>query len=343
MRISENVAEILELEKNLLPFRERLRGGLGELILDSLRPAEDFNSLREREKLLREWLDLTDHNGEFAFNAGLEAVSPMFPNAKRSGILSGEELLRVRAVLNSARQIREGLAALAADYPSVDSLRRGIRDFTPEIDALNVIEDSGRLADNASHRLSIIREELENLKRNGRRIAQKLFEDPDIVNMLQERSLSWREGRFLLLVRQEYINRFPGLAVERSASGNSVYMEARALSRVNNELIVKTKDEQDEERLILLELTRSILSRENAVINAERVIGTFDLLCVCDDLIRNKHWVIPELSAEKFFRLVDARHPMLKDKAVPVSVSCGENFSTLVITGSNTGGKTVTL
>ena len=343
MIIENSTAEILELDKNLHPFRERLRGGLGELILDSLRPAENYEALREREKLLREWLDLTDHNGEFSFNAGLEAVSPMFPNAKKSGILSGEELLRVRAVLTCARHIRESLADSAQSYGSVDGLRRGIRDFSPEIESLNVIDDYGRLNDNATPKLAVIREELENLKRNGRRISQKLFEDSDIVNMLQERSLAWRDGRFLMLVRQEYINRFPGLAVERSASGNSVYMEPKALSRVNNELIIKTKDEQDEERTILLALTRSILSRENAIINAERVIGTFDLLCVCDDLIRNKHWVIPELSAKKFFRLVDARHPMLKDKAVPVSVSCGESFSTLVITGSNTGGKTVTL
>ena len=343
MIITQDVSDILELNKNLLPFRERLRGGLGELILASLKPAENFTALKEREKLLREWLDLTDHNGEFTFNAGLEAVSPMFTNAKKSGILSGEELLRVRAVLQCARHIREGLAEIAGDYGSVDALRRGIRDFTPEIDALNVIDDYGRLNDNATPKLADIRAGIESLKKTGRRIAQKLFEDSDILNMLQERSISWREGRFMFLVRQEYINRFPGLAVERSASGNSVYMEPKALSRINNDLIVRVKDEQDEERSILLALTRSILSRENAIINAERVIGTFDLLCACDDLIRGQRWVIPELSERKMFRLVDARHPMLREKAVPVSVSCGEKFSTLVITGSNTGGKTVTL
>ena len=343
MLISESVREILELDKNLLPFREKLRGGLGELFLSSLKPAEDFKTLKEREKLLREWLDLTDHNGEFQFNAGLEAVSPMFGNAKKSGILSGEELLKVRAVLQCARHIREGLAEKTVNYSAVDNLRRGIRDFLPEIEALNVIDDYGRLNDNASPKLANIRAELESLKKTGRRLSQKLFEDPDITNMLQERSLSWREGRFLVLVRQEYINRFPGLAVERSASGNSVYMEPKSLSRVNNDLIIKTKDEQDEERIILLTLTRNILSRENAIINAERIIGTFDLLCACDDLIRNNHWVIPELTAKNFFRFIDARHPMLRDKAVPVTFECGEKFSTLVITGSNTGGKTVTL
>ena len=343
MLLEKNVSEILELKKNLLPFRENLRGELGELILDSLQPAEDFEKLKTRENLLNEWLDYTDKNGEFNFNASVEAVSPMFESAKKSGILSGEELLKVRLLLNSARNIRENLAEISEEYKNIDALRRGIRDFSPMLESLNVIDDYGRLNDNASPKLFDIRSEIENLKKTARRISQKLFEDSDITNMLQERSLSWREGRFLLLVRQEYINRFPGLAVERSASGNSVYMEPKALSHVNNNLIIKTRDEHDEERIILLSLTRNILSRENAIINAEKIIGTFDLLCACDFLIRNKKWVIPELTQNNFFRLVGARHPMLKEKAVPIDASCGEKFKTLVITGSNTGGKTVTL
>ena len=343
MHLDQNVAEVLELSKNLFPYRENLRGELGEQVLLSLRPAEDFEHLRQREALLREWLDLTDHYGEFKFSAGLESVSGMFTQARRSGILSGEELLKVRAVLQCARHIREDLAKCSEKYEHVDELRRGIRDFSPEIEGLNVIEDSGRLMDTASHKLFELRSEIEAQKRSGRRIAEKLLSDSDIANMLQERSLSWRDGRFLLLVRQEYINRFPGLAVERSASGNSVYMEPKALSRINNELIVKGRDEHDEERNILLALTRSILMRETAIVKAERAIGTLDLLCACDVLIRSRHWVIPELTDRKLFRLTGAKHPMLRDKAVPINAECGEDFSTLVITGSNTGGKTVTL
>lgn len=343
MQIADSVIKILELEKNLLPFRENLRGSLGEGILNSLKPCENFEQLKKRQALLREWLDMTDRSGEFIFNASLEAVSPMFGQAKRSGILSGEELLKVRSVLIAARHIREDGAEVCKDYKNLDELRREIRDFSPEIDALNVIGDYGRISDSASPKLFNIRAEIESLKKSGRRVAQKLFEEPEIINMLQEKSLSWRDGRFLFLVRQEFINRFPGLAVERSASGNSVYMEPKALSHVNNNLIIKTKDERDEERLILLELTRKILTRENAITTAERVIGTFDLLCACDFLIREKKWIVPELTRENFFRLAGARHPMLKDKAVPIDASCGEKFKTLVITGSNTGGKTVTL
>ena len=343
MQLDPNVAEVLELNKNLFPYRENLRGELGEQVLLSLKPAEDLEHLRQREALLSEWLDLTDHYGEFKFSAGLDSVSGMFTQARRSGILSGEELLKVRAVLQCARHIREDLAKLSEKYDHIDELRRSIRDFSPELEGLNVIEDSGRLMDTASHKLFELRTEIESQKRAGRRIAEKLLSDSDLANMLQERSLLFREGRFLLLVRQEYINRFPGLAVERSASGNSVYMEPKALSRINNDLIVKGRDERDEERNILLALTRSILMRETAIVKAERVIGTLDLLCACDVLIRSRHWVIPELTDRKFFRLAGASHPMLRDKAVPINAECGESFSTLVITGSNTGGKTVTL
>ena len=212
MIINENTAEILELKKTLTPFRENLTGELGRLALDSLTAAENFEILKEREKLLREWLALTDSNGEFKFNASIDPVSFMFENAKRSGILSGSELVKVRLLLHSARHIKEGLAEISENFKAVDELRRGIRDFSPELDALSVIEDSGRLADTASNKLFNLRNEIENLKRNGRRIAQKLFEDAEINNMLQERSLSWREGRFLMLVRQEFINRFTQLA-----------------------------------------------------------------------------------------------------------------------------------
>jgi len=112
MHLDSSVIEILELDKNLLPFRENLRGELGELVLSNLPPCEDFDSLIKRDDLLREWLDLIDSNGEFKFNASLEAVSPMFASAKRSGILSGEELLRVRLLLQSARNLRESLAPI---------------------------------------------------------------------------------------------------------------------------------------------------------------------------------------------------------------------------------------
>ena len=150
--------------------------------------------------LLRGWIDFVDRCGEISWNAELAPVSPLFEGAKRSGILSGEELLSVRALLEAAKRVRGELTGAVEDFPILEALRGRLRDFSPELEALAVVEDSGRLADGASPKLQTIRGELEALKRSGRRTAARLLEDPHILNMLQERSLAWRDGRFLLLV-----------------------------------------------------------------------------------------------------------------------------------------------
>lgn len=343
MIVAPPILELLEFQKALSPFRDRLRGELGARALETAKPCKTFEQLEKRTALFRGWIDFVDRCGEISWNADLVPVSPLFEGARSSGILSGEELLLVRSLMTAARRVREELSVAVGDFPVLEPLRSRLRDFNPELEALAVIEDSGRLADNASPKLQAIREELEALKRSGRRTAVRLLEDPNILNMLQERSLAWRDGRFLLLVRQEYINRFPGLAVDRSGSGSSVYMEPRMLSAVNNGLMLRTRDERDEERLILLELTRRVLSRERAIVEAEAVLGELDLFGAADALMHSQGWVIPELTRKRAFRLVGARHPLLREAAVPVDVSCGEGFGTLVVTGPNTGGKTVVL
>ncbi|MDR2174823.1 MAG: Smr/MutS family protein [Synergistaceae bacterium] len=347
MLISESVLRLLEFEKALFPFAENLRGELGERALASLAPCENLEQLETRRGLLTAWMDCADRYGEkrVPWNPGAVCVTDLFPSAKRSGLLSGEELLKVKALLALAMRVREALSGLLGEYPAFEALTRRIRDFGPDLEALAVVEDTGRLADGASPKLLEIRNELEALKRAGRKTANRLTEDPNILNMLQERSLAWRGGRFLLLVRQEYVNRFPGLLVDRSASGNSVYMEPRMLSAVNNSLTLKTRDERDEETRILTELTRGVLARGRAIAEAEGALGETDLLFAAGEVVRKRRWTLPELSRGTRFRLAGARHPLLREAAVPVDVRCGgaEGFSSLVITGPNTGGKTVVL
>ncbi|MBR0095713.1 MAG: Smr/MutS family protein [Synergistaceae bacterium] len=345
MRADKSVLEILEFNKALDAYKSLLASGLGVHALENLITAEDFDKLVKRFNLLNEFVNLLDAKGaDLSINSNLELVTPLFNAAKTSGVLSGEELLSVRALLTASNLIRDELNNLNNKFAELENLRKRLRDFAPELDALKVIEDSGRLADNASQKLFDIRAELDALKKNGRRTAQRLFEDNNIANMLQERVLTWRGGRFLVLVKQEYINKFPGLALERSGSGNSVYMEPRVLSSVNNSLMMKSRDERDEEHRILAELTRKILSRDKAISEAENVLGILDLLNACYELVRvRKNFIIPEIVNKPEFNLVGARHPVLKDKAVPVDVYCGVKFNNLVITGPNTGGKTVVL
>ncbi|MDR1379023.1 MAG: Smr/MutS family protein [Synergistaceae bacterium] len=352
MNVSASVLNLLEFAKSLFPFAENLRGELGKGILASLVPCKTLEQLEGRHQLLREWADCSDRRGdkEIPWNPAAVPVTDLFPLAKKSGILTGGELLKVKTLLSLATRVKEALGKLKNDYPAFQGPERRIRDFGHELEALSVVEDTGRLADNASPRLQAIRNDLENLKRAGRKTANRLMEDASILNMLQERALSYRDGRFLLLVRQEYVNRFPGLLVDRSASGNSVYMEPRMLSSINNGMMLKARDEQDEETRVLMEIAGKILARERAIAEAQEVLGEIDMLYACREVMRKKRWTLPNLSRQTQFDLVEACHPLLGDSAVPVNVYCcvkGKTnrppFTSLVITGPNTGGKTVVL
>ncbi len=343
MLVSETVQELLEFKKSLYPFKENLRGELGENCLAALSLCVNSDQLEKRRSLLKSWIDYSNSGGELPWSPGVICVSCFFSAAKRSGLLSCEELLKVRALLNLVKRTREALELLLTPYPAFEMPFRRLRDFTPELQSLAVVEDSGRLADNASPKLQDIRLELDALKRSGRKTGQRILEDPALLNMLQERTLAWRDGRFLVLVKQECINRFPGLAVDRSSSGNSVYMEPRILSVVNNGLMLKTRDERDEEIRILTELTRQVLARERAITEAENVLGELDVIYAAGEVIRKKRWVLPEITKQRGFSLYGASHPLLKDSAVPVDVKCGGTFTSLIVTGPNTGGKTVVL
>ncbi|NLL37504.1 MAG: endonuclease MutS2 [Fretibacterium sp.] len=345
MRVTDAVLELLEFRRALYPFRENLRSELGERALDRCAPCGAFDQLEKRRSLLEAWRRCEDdgRGDELPWSSNVVCVSGLFEAARRSGLLSGDELVQVRVLLALAKRMREALQTLSTTYPAFEGPQGRLRDFSPELESLAVLEDSGRLADGASPKLREIREALEGLKRTARASAQRLIDDPSIANMLQERSLAWRDGRFLLLVRQEYINRFPGLAVDRSASGNSVYMEPRSLSSLNNGLMLRTREERDEEFRILKGLTRQILTRERAIVEAEDVLGELDLVFSASEVMRKRRWILPELTRQRRFVLQGARHPLLYDAAVPVDVGCGSSFSTLVVTGPNTGGKTVVL
>jgi dsDNA-specific endonuclease/ATPase MutS2 len=136
---------------------------------------------------------------------------------------------------------------------------------------------------------------------------------------------------------------FPGIVMDRSGSGNSVYMEPYALVALNNEHAVCCEAENAEERRILHKLTERVMERAGAIKDAERALGQIDLFYALSEKIRRDKWRMPALTGASRFDFKRARHPLLKESAVPIDISCGEDFRILVITGPNTGGKTVAL
>ncbi|MDR1019868.1 MAG: Smr/MutS family protein [Synergistaceae bacterium] len=343
MKIDDSAYNSLELAKILGIIRRDCRSDLGADLLSAIEPAPDQDGLVSRMELFRAVEEYRDTRGDLPWDHKLSSVRGILDEAKTSGMMIGEELLNVRRVLTSSSRLKDALAAARRDWPVFASLLEDMRDFTAEENALSVIDEDGRLYDRASDRLRRIRENIRKLRDQIRRKGQGIISDPSTGDMLQERVLTLRNGRHSVLVRQDAISRFPGLVMDRSGSGNSVYMEPHALVQLNNEHAILAEDERAEERRILHRLTEKILAREAAILDAQNALGRIDVFYALSEKIRRDRWHMPVIRADHAFSFHRARHPLLGDSAVPIDISCGEGFRSLVVTGPNTGGKTVAL
>jgi DNA mismatch repair protein MutS2 len=343
MIIDESALTQLEIPKVLAVIKRDCRSDLGASYLESAAPAKDMEELRSRQELFAAFEQYRDRRGEMPWDHRLSAVGYLIEDARASGMLLGTELLLVRRLIQGAENLKEALSEARGEWPVFSRILKNLHDFSREKAALSVIEDDGRLHDSASDRLRRIREGARRVRTQIRNKGQSILSDPSLANMLQERVLSLRNGRHVVLVRADAAPNFPGLAMERSGSGNSVYMEPHSLIELNNEHAMLAGDENTEERRVLCKLTGRITERAGAIIDAERALGLTDLFYALSEKARRDKWRVPILSNAAVFDFRRARHPLLRGHAVPIDIFCGENFRILVVTGPNTGGKTVAL
>lgn len=333
----------LEIKKIIPLISKYCRSEIGEQSASSAVPAQNPEELRSRHELFLSIEEYRERKGELPWKNGLVPVTPMLAEADETGLLTGEELLKIRHLIKLSMKMKEVLGSEKDKYPVFSLITRDIRDFTDELERLSVIDDDGRLYDSASEKLKNLREKMKELRDTIRRKGHALINDPSISGMLQERVMTIRNGRYTFLVRPDALSIFPGSVVDRSVSGNSVYMEPSSMIRLNNEFTSCRNSEIYEEQRILRELTSKILKKTKGILDAEKIIGNIDLFYALSEKMRLDRWTMPELSSKPFFSFKKARHPLLFDKAVPIDIGCGDKYRILVITGPNTGGKTVAL
>lgn len=208
----------------------------------------------------------------------------------------------------------------------------------------NAIISEDEISDNASVQLSDIRRKMRNCSQDARAQLDKLIKNPTYQKFLQENIVTFRDSRFVVPVKSEFKNEIKGLVHDTSASGATLFIEPIAVVEINNELkILKAKEEQEIER-ILAELSADVANFRDSILTSYDALIMLDLVFAKANLGIKMNACIPLFTNNGIIDLKKARHPLIeKDKVVPIDVSLGKDFDTLVITGPNTGGKTVTL
>ncbi len=272
-------------------------------------------------------------------------VRPFIQKASKGGILASEELLKLTALLRTARQYKEWLLNNPERYPHLAKYAHNLHPLQPlERQITTCIAPSGEVLDTASERLAQIRHDQRRLQKRITEQLHAMTTSPAWREVLQEPTYTLRNGRYCLPVRSEYRGRVKGIVHDTSASGATLFIEPLELVELGNRLRELESAEQEEIEAILYALSRLVESYAQELQNTVDALAELDCILAGARLALDWDCTCPTLNTDGYWLLRGARHPMIpKDKVVPIDLEIGREWTGILITGPNTGGKTVTL
>jgi DNA mismatch repair protein MutS2 len=272
--------------------------------------------------------------------------------AALEGILDPLSLLEVQQTLYALHDLRRYLKSIAGDFPLLWNVAEGIAELQQiEKDIASCIDPAGEVLDNASTELAGIRAQLRTARAQILEKLETIVKSPRGSRILQEDVITERDGRYVLLVKLEHRHDLSGIVHDISNTGVTVFMEPTATVGQGNAIRELVVEERHEIEKILRLLTAEVGAHADDITRSIRLTAELDLILAKARYARRVKAVEPVIlepstdgkKKTSYIKLVDARHPLLGEKAVPFSLELGDKYSVLVITGPNTGGKTVTL
>ena len=339
----EKSIRVLELPRLLTMLERHAVSAEAKARVQRLAPADDYGEvsrLLDETDAARKMILL---RGSPTF-AGVKPVAEPLGRAERGGALNTRELLDIAGVLANARRVR--------DYYREDdegtAIDRMFLALHPnrflEEKITSAILDENEIADTASAELAEIRRHKRAAAAKGRQILQRIISSPSYRSVLQDALITQRGGRFVVPVKAECRGELPGLVHDTSSSGATLFIEPMGVVQANNELKeLEAKEEKEIDR-ILYALSSEAAGFSRDILWDYDLLVRLDLIFARGELSCEMNAMRPALRKDGSVYLRHARHPLLDPaKAVPIDIELGRSFDTLVITGPNTGGKTVSL
>ena len=309
----------------------------------SLMPVDDYDFVADRQRKTDDAKRLINAKGYPSFSAP-DSVLSSSDRAYKGGILSPRELLDIASLLRSSRAMLDYIETDKPFETSLDPIFRRIITNRPLEDKITKsIISEDLIADEASPELADIRRKIRNANNKIKDTLQSYIGGAKL-KYLQENLVTMRNGRYVVPVKAEYKNEFKGLVHDTSSSGATLFVEPMAVVEANNELKTLSNAEAAEIERILASLSAECADISSVLSLNYHNITEISFYFGCATLAIQMRAEMPIITKERVVDLKKARHPLIpRDKVVPIDVSIGESFDTLVITGPNTGGKTVTL
>lgn len=362
--ISPHTEKVLEYDKLKAVLKGYAYSQLGASRAAKLKPFRQLDTVRYQQRLCSEAKAFYQTSNGFPLQ-GLKDISPILHKvAKPGAILEVDQLLSTARVAEAAQNVQRAIKNRnPKDFPKLSSIVRNLPTFpelTQSID--RCISPDGEVLDHASPALRAIRRKLLHTRANIQSKLEVILQSPSHQRSIQEHVITSRNDRYVVPIKQDAKHNFPGVVQGQSSSGATAFIEPFGVVDLNNELHQLADEERQEIRRILLELSDLVREHLASLELALDILGGLDFLGAKAQLSLEFNAVEPMLNLQGAIKLIEARHPLLElnlrdnakqkaeerdanipERIVPTDTTLGDTFHTMVITGPNTGGKTVVL
>ena len=344
--MNQKALKVLEYHKIIELLTAKATCDLGRARCCELVPMHDLEEIRTAQRETADALRRVYAKGSISF-AGTSAIGASLKRLEIGGSLNASELLRICGLLETAGRVKQ----YSRDEERSDDQRDSLDDYFDALEPCFPLSSEIRrcilseeeIADDASSSLKNIRRQMRQLNDKVHATLSSLL-NGSARSYLQDAVITMRNGRYCLPVKAEYRGQVPGMIHDQSSTGSTLFVEPMSVVKINNELKELELKEQEEIEVILASLSAQAALYAESIDLDLKVLAKLDFIFAKALLAKDMNASEPLFNTQGNIYIKDARHPLLdKKKAVPITVSLGRDFDLLVVTGPNTGGKTVSL
>lgn len=344
--MDDKILHTLEYRKILNKLTAYTQTPMGREMAEGLTPSGDFETVKELLQATEEGANVDRLKGIPSFR-GITDIENSLKRAAIGGMLGMHELLAVAHTINGARRIKRFIAAMHEEekVEKLFALSDLLSDQKQTEDAIvSCIDENAEMMDSASPELASIRRELRGGETRIREKLDSMIRSTSVAKMLQDQLVTLRGDRFVIPVKAEYRSHFGGIVHDQSGSGATLFIEPEAIVAMNNKLRETRLREEREIEMILHRLTAMVGDIAEETTYDVDILGELDFIFAKARLGREMKASRPRMNDRGYLKLRKGRHPLIPNEiVVPLDVELGNQFTSIIVTGPNTGGKTVTL
>ncbi|SET87340.1 endonuclease MutS2 [Paenibacillus sp. NFR01] len=344
--MDDKILHTLEYRKILNKLMQYAQTPMGHLRAEELRPSGDFEGVKQLLQATDEAVTVDRLKGIPSFG-GVVDIRPALKRAAIGGMLGTNELLSVGNTIGGGRRVKRFIAAMHEDEPirSLFALGDLLSEQKHVEDAIRqCIDENADVLDTASSELANIRRELRGGEARIREKLDSMIRSSSVAKMLQDQLVTIRGDRFVIPVKAEYRSHFGGIVHDQSGSGATLFIEPESIVAMNNKLRETRLREEREIEIILQKLTAMVGDIAEEMAYDVDILGELDFIFAKARLAREMKATQPRMNDRGYLRLRKGRHPLIPaESVVPLDMELGNQYRSIIVTGPNTGGKTVTL